>query len=208
MPDGPKNYAWQLSGRVQQGLGPRLSLDNPAHHSPWYLVAPWYYQVPRVPGVGKSEPHEPRGVQLFLEFPPNMSDFPAKFGSLNVKIRNYMENIICIPCKWSNHVNNKSRPCKYHATPLKRNYFLVKFMISAVLSPFQICRNLRAFSLPSTWSSSILCSPSLPLKPSLTLCHPLLSGIISGIVSEIPKIMHDKIMLNRTTTYQLVATWE
>ena len=84
--------------RVQQGLGPRLSLDNPAHHSPWYLVAPWHHQVS---GVGKSKPYEPRGVQLFFEFPPNLSYFPAKFGSLNVKIRNNIENIICIPCKWS-----------------------------------------------------------------------------------------------------------
>ena len=34
----------------------------------------------------------------------------------------------------------------------------------AVLLQFQICHNLRAFSLPLTWSRSILHSPSLPLK--------------------------------------------
>ena len=138
------------------------------------MVAPWHPQKSRVVWVGKSEPHEPRGVQLFLEFPPNLSDFPAKFGSLNVKITNYMGNI-CIPFKCSNHVNNKSRPCKYHATPLKRKKrrILVKFMIYSVLSQFQICLNLRAFPLFSTWSSSSLHSPSLPLKPILNLCHPL-----------------------------------
>ena len=37
---------------------------------------------------------------------------------LNVNIKKYID-IICIPCKW-NHVDCKSRKCKYHVTPLKR----------------------------------------------------------------------------------------
>ena len=49
---------------------------------------------------------------------------------------------------------------------------LVNFMIYAVLSQ-QACRNLSVFFLPSTWSSSISPSSSLPLKPILILCHPL-----------------------------------
>ena len=47
-------------------------------------------------------------------------------------------------------------------------------MFYAVLLQFQTCGNLRAFPLPSTRSSSILPSLSLPLKPILTLCHPLI----------------------------------
>ena len=50
---------------------------------------------------------------------------------------------------------------------------LVKFVIYKVVSQFQTCCNLRTFILPSTWSSSILPSHSLPLKPILILCHPL-----------------------------------
>ena len=46
---------------------------------------------------------------------------------------------------------------------------LVKFMIYIVLPQFPTWRNLLAFSLPSTWSSSILPSPPLPLKSILTL---------------------------------------
>ena len=43
------------------------------------------------------------------------------------------------------------------------------------------CLNLRAFSLPSTWSSSSLPSLSLPLTPYLTLCHPLVSTQTDGL---------------------------
>ena len=39
----------------------------------------------------------------------------------------------------------------------------------------QTCHDLRIFPLPSTWSSSILLSHSLPLKPILILCHPLVN---------------------------------
>ena len=46
-------------------------------------------------------------------------------------------------------------------------------MIDTILSQFQTFGNLRAFSLPSTWSGFLLPSLSLPLKQILTLCHPL-----------------------------------
>ena len=45
-------------------------------------------------------------------------------------------------------------------------------MIYTVLLLIKICPNLRAFSLPLTWLD-LVPSPSLPLKPILTLCHPL-----------------------------------
>ena len=55
----------EVSSSVQQGLGPRLSLDNSDNHSNWHLVESWHHQVQRVPGVGKSEPHEPRMSNYF-----------------------------------------------------------------------------------------------------------------------------------------------
>ena len=51
---------------------------------------------------------------------------------------------------------------------------LVNFFIYAALQQFQNCRNLGVFPLPSTLSISILPYYSLPLKPTLILCHPLL----------------------------------
>ena len=94
---------------------------------------------------------------------------------MNGKLRNFMENIVCIPFKLSNHLNNKSGQCLYHVTHLKRKnrkQFCKNlcFMHFVAISD---CWNLRAFSLPSTWSSSILPFLSFPLKPYLTLCHPL-----------------------------------
>ena len=68
----------------------------------------------------KTEPKKLCGVKLFLELPPNLSDFSSRFGSLNVKIRNYMKIITCVPC---NHANNKSGSCKYHTTTLKNKEF-------------------------------------------------------------------------------------
>ena len=120
--------------------------------------APWALQSPPVFGVS---------VKFFR--------FSAKFWSLYVKIRNNMENIICIPCKSGKHENNKSRPWKYCVTPLKRKekIFLAKYMIYAVLSRFQTYRNLRVISLPWTWSSSIVPPHPLPLKPFFILFQPL-----------------------------------
>ena len=60
-----------------------------------------------------------------------------------------------------------------HLSKEREKIILFKFLIYAVLSQFKICCGLLAFSLPLTWSSSILHSPPLPLKPMLTLCHPL-----------------------------------
>ena len=101
----------------------------------------------------------------------------ANFKSLNTKkIRTYKANIICIHCKGSYYVNNKSRACKYYVTALKRktkNWIFVK--IYDLLS-FVVISNLLLLNhfFPSTWSSSILPSHSLPLKPILLLCHSLI----------------------------------
>ena len=57
------------------------------------------------PAVGKSKPHEPCRVQLFFGVSVKFVRF-----SLKVKIRNDMENIICISCKWGKHSKSKSRP--------------------------------------------------------------------------------------------------
>ena len=63
-----------------------------------------------------------------------------------------MENIISIPWKWSNHVNNKWRPCKYHLTPHKRNkkkdfllnlwITLLRFMFSTSYENFCLIQDI------------------------------------------------------------------
>ena len=128
-----------------------------------------------VSGVGKSEPHEPCGIQPFLEFPPNLSDFPPNLDIWMRKLETtwkissaYTVNKVTMYIINQGHVN-----IMQHLSKGRQNTILVKFMFYAVLSPFQICCNLLAFSPSSTWSSSILPSPSLPLKPISTLCHPL-----------------------------------
>ena len=63
-----------------------------------------------------------------------------------------------------------------HLSKGRKTFILVEFVIFTVLLQFLICCNLRSFSFPLTWSSSILHSPSLPLKLILTLCHPLLAN--------------------------------
>ena len=59
----------------------------------------------------------------------------------------------------------------------------VKIIIYAVLLQFQTCRNLRVFSIPLNWSSSILPSHSIPLKPILILYHPLVYTPIWDLIS-------------------------
>ena len=48
--------------------------NNPDHHLTWYSMTSQRHQVPRVPGVGKSEPIVSSGIQLLSEFPPNLSN--------------------------------------------------------------------------------------------------------------------------------------
>ena len=49
--------------------------------------------------LGKNELCELPGVQLFKIFSAKFVNFSTKFGSLNVKIRNYVKNIIFIAYK-------------------------------------------------------------------------------------------------------------
>ena len=150
------------------GFKKALALDSP---STILLTTPlgtwWYPDTTKCQGSLELEKQAPWTfwIQNIFRLSAKFVRFSTQFGSLYVKIRNYMGNITCITCKWSNYVNPKSWQCKYHAIPLKRKPFLVKFLIYAVLLRFQICHDLRAFPLFSTWSSCIPPSPSLPLKP-------------------------------------------
>ena len=49
--------------------------------------------------LGKNELHELRGVQYFKRYSAKFVNFSAKFGSLNIQIRNNLKNIIFISCK-------------------------------------------------------------------------------------------------------------
>ena len=82
-----------LQIKVQQGL----ALNFP---SIILLTTPlgtwWHPDTTKCQGsleLQKVSPMNPAASNYFLEFPQNLLDFPGKFGSLNVKIRNYMENI-------------------------------------------------------------------------------------------------------------------
>ena len=51
--------------------------------------------------LGKNELHELCGIQfLFRFYSPNFFNFSAKFGSLNVQIRNRLKNVIFKVSKW------------------------------------------------------------------------------------------------------------
>ena len=71
-------------------------------------------------------------------------------------------------------------------TPQKeRNDFFWKIYDLRSFVPFQTCLNLRVISLPSTWSSSIIPSHPLSLKPILILFQPLLGIYILHIPPEV-----------------------
>ena len=90
--------------------------------------------------------HKLRGVQLFERFSSKFVIFSAKFGSLNLQIRNNFKNIIFIACKWS-------KICNYSVNSMvilcstcgkeEKECMWVKYLIYAVLSIFQIHCNLR-----------------------------------------------------------------
>ena len=46
--------------------------------------------------LGKNEPNGLRGVEFYKRFSENFVKFSAKFGSINVQIRNNFKNIIFI----------------------------------------------------------------------------------------------------------------
>ena len=100
--------------------------------------------------------------------------FSAKFWSINVKIRNYIENIICIPFKWRNHVNNKSGPCLYHVTHLKRKN---RKQLCKNLCFMHFCYDFKLFEFTRFFPPLDLNKfyPSLPFPPFETYFNPLSS---------------------------------
>ena len=116
----------------------------------------------------KNKLHELCGVQFLKQIFRLICKFSAKFGSLNVPIRNNIENIIFIAFKWS-------KICKYFVNSMlissssfqrqEKEYIWVKYLIRAVLSRFQICLNLCVFSaksvIPKFQSSQKMIFPSL-----------------------------------------------
>ena len=99
--------------------------------------------------VGKSKPHEPHVVTFFFRFLAKFVKFSSKFWSLNVQIRNNLENVIFISCKWY-------KLCKYYVNSIviscrtfqkeEEECIWVKYLIYAVLLQFEFGRNLRFFS--------------------------------------------------------------
>ena len=95
------------------------------------------------PRLGTKELHEHHGVKLFFRF-------SAKFGSLNMHIRNNFKNIIFIACKWC-------KICKYYVNSMviscstcqkeEKECIWVNIWLRFFLSQFQICRNLHFFLL-------------------------------------------------------------
>ena len=131
----------------------------------------------RVPVIGKREPNKSCTVQLFSEFPDNLWDFFVKFVSSSLKIRNNMENIVCLPCKWSKYESNKTRQWEYYVIPLKRN-LLNNFWLTLQFTQF--CHDIKlvvvyVFSPSPQLGQALSVPPNFfPLKPMLILCHPLI----------------------------------
>ena len=100
---------------------------------------------------GKNKLHELRWVQLFSA---KFVNFSAKFGSLNMQIRNNFKNVIFIACKWR-------KICKYYVNSIgiscstcqkeEKECISIKYLIHTVLSHFQIFRNLRVFYAKSVF---------------------------------------------------------
>ena len=157
-------------------------------HWPSIFSLQYWPPLPLTPGVAlvtpsvkgplqleKGSPWTPQSL-LFFGVSAEFVRLCANYWSLKVKIINNIENVICIPGKGRKYLNNNNRPWKYHVTLLERRifFFLAKSMFYPDLSECQTSHNLRFSPLPSTWSKSIHPSHSLPLKPILVLCHPLI----------------------------------
>ena len=90
---------------------------------------------------------------LNKRFSAKVVKLSARFGFLNVQIRNNFKNIIFIACKWSkicHYYVNMCSTCQKEEIECT----WVKYLIYAVLLPFQICHNLRVFPAPNLYSQN------------------------------------------------------
>ena len=94
---------------------------------------------------GKNKLHELRGIHLFFLFSAKLVHFSANFGSLKVQIRNNFKNVMFIACKRCIQHGNILITCQKE----EKELILVKYMIYAVLSQFQIFHHLRIFPAKS-----------------------------------------------------------
>ena len=86
---------------------------------------------------------------IFSQFSAKFVQFSAKLLSLDMSIRDNLENIIFTACKWH-------KLCKYYVNSMVISYIIcqkeekectwVKYVIYAVLPRLKFCRNLRNFS--------------------------------------------------------------
>ena len=94
------------------------------------------------------------GFNFFKRFSAKFVNLSAKFGSLNVQIRNNFKNNIFIACKRSKtfkyYVNTMVILCSTCQKEEKESTW-VKYLIYAVLLPFPIYRNSCVFSAKSVF---------------------------------------------------------
>ena len=116
--------------------------------------------------TGKKGVHEFREFQFLNRFSAKFVLFSAKFGTLNVQIRNTFKNIIFIGCKWC-------KICKYYVNSMvisgstcekeDKECKWVKYLIYSVLLQFQICQNLCLFFRP-------ICIPKVSELTKIGFC--------------------------------------
>ena len=113
----------------------------------------WLPHITTTPGrLGKYELHEPHGVQLFKRFSAKFVNISAKFGFLNMRTRNNFKNVILVACKWCKifkYLVNRMLISYIYCQKEEKECILVKYLICAFMSQFQICRNSRVFSAKS-----------------------------------------------------------
>ena len=84
-------------------------------------------------------------INFLKYFPQKLLIFPPNFVFLDMQARNNFQNVIFIACKWC-------KISKYNVSSMIISCSIwVRYLIYAVLSQFQICHNLRAFSAKSVF---------------------------------------------------------
>ena len=103
----------------------------------------------------RNELHELHGVHFFFSsFFAKFVNISAKFGFLNMRIRNNFKNFIFIArkiCRIFKYYVNSMVISYSTCQNLEKLCIWVEYLIYAVLPRFQICRHLRVFSTKSVF---------------------------------------------------------
>ena len=152
--------------------GSKWSIMDP-NGSQWIPMDPngsVFNKASTLDGVGKSDPINPTGSNNFCQASQIFRQiWICKCENYKLHGKYYLRTN-----KWINHVHNKSRPCLYHLTPLKRKENL-DLNNKLCFTQFS---NLLLFTRFFTPLDLVKFYPSLPFPPYGTHFNPLSSTAV------------------------------